>query len=131
MAQKTTKGKNFKTAAQDGSYMSAVHALQECHVACQKILTANMPKEAGMNLPYQQLKQLQACSEICESTARLLLKDGIGAEHLCEIASRICEQCARSFEKREEPGMTRLRELCRQAAGACMDESYRIKKQAA
>lgn len=117
-------------AEQAGDYMRTVRLLQDCHNLCQKAFTANTPKEAGMNLPYLQLKRLQACSEICESTARLLLKDGILVDELCEVTASICRQCADSCDKVGSGSMQRLAELCRETAHACLKESYRIKQAA-
>jgi hypothetical protein len=114
-------------AARNDNYMRAVRMLQECYTVCQKALTANSPKEAGQSMAYLHLKRLRACSEICESTARLLLKDGIGAEDMCEITAHICEQCASSCEKEGSASMQRVADICRQTAEACLDESYRIK----
>ncbi len=112
-------------------YMRTVRLLQECHAFCQKAFAVNAPKEAGMSLAYIHLKRMQACSEICESTARMLVKEGVGVERLCEICARICEQCARSCEQIDNAFLQRVAGICRQTARACLDESYRIKRQAA
>lgn len=102
-----------------------VDLLQECYAECQTALTMHAPREAGSNLSYLHLKRLQACSDICATTARLLLKDGIGVDRLCEIAARLCEQCA--FACDAVGSMRHCAEICRETASACLEASYGIK----
>lgn len=94
--------------------------LQECAMACHQAFAFNAPKEAGMNLAYLHLKRLQACSEICETTARLLVREGVEMDQLCTITARICQQCADSCDQAKNTALEEVADICRQAAKACL-----------
>ena len=115
----------------DENRQNTVRLLQECHNMCRRMFMEYAPKESGRNLPYLHLKRLQACIEICGSTASYLLKDGVMAHRLCEITARICEQCADFCEKLEGEDFQHCAALCRETAEACIEENFRLKTTAA
>lgn len=110
------------------STQETISILQDCHDECRKMLMEHAPKENGHTLSFLHVKRLQACIEICGTTANYLLKDGILADRLCEIAARICEQCAYSCERTGDAHFEECAELCRETAEACLDESYHLKR---
>jgi hypothetical protein len=113
------------------NYASAITLLQECYAACQKALAFNPLPKTNANLPPTYLKHLNACSEVCEFTANMLLKGKAGTGLLCDIATRVCGKCADSCEKAEEPHIKSIAELCRKTAAACFEENHEIGSQAA
>jgi hypothetical protein len=130
---KASQNKRAKTSRETEQKQTEINQdiitlLQGCHNECRRMFMECAPKESGHNLSFLHLKRLQACIEICGSTAEYLLKDGVMAYRLCEITARICEQCADSCDKMEDAYFQECAELCRETAEACLEEGLRLRQ---
>jgi ferredoxin len=104
--------------------------LHSCHDFSAVIFLVYNAKESKKRLAYLDVKRIQACMQLCQSTADFLLQRLPLADKMCEICAAICEQCAVSFASSDDEQLRQFAGICKNTVGACMSESYGLKSHA-
>ncbi len=94
---------------------NAVH----CHLICKQLIQYSI-QTGGIYAEPSHLRLLEDCSEICETTANLILRESDLMKELCLVCMRACERCAarcRRFPDNQR--MTACAEACEQTANSC------------
>ena len=98
---------------------AALRLCQDCAGSC--LQTVNVCLENGGETAVASLQALlHDCADICETTARFIVRKSNHIPHLCRECAEICEICARDLDAISDNDCThRCAQACRRCAEAC------------
>lgn len=101
-------------------------AMNDCIVACQQCETTCLETinyclgEGGEHAAPDHIALMAACTDICSTCARTMLRGATVHTPVCKACAEVCRQCADSCERAgDDAEMKRCAEACRRCAEAC------------
>jgi hypothetical protein len=104
---------------QQQNLRSAAQVAQQCQAICIDTIQYCL-KMGGAHADPAHIKLLQDCADICESTAKFMLRDSPQHDQVTSACADICDLCAESCEKfTNDAQMKACADVCRACAAAC------------
>jgi len=66
------------------------------------------------------IKLLISCAEICQVAVNFMARRSEFARQVCMLCAELCQACAASCNKLNDPSMQKCAEMCRRCAKACL-----------
>jgi hypothetical protein len=103
----------------DAAMQQCIERCQSCERTCLEFITHCL----GLGGPHAEpahIGLLQACAEICGTSARFMLLRSPHHTQVCGICAEVCEACARDCQRLgDDEMMRRCAEICRACAESC------------
>lgn len=99
--------------------------VQECITdckACAEICVAAIPHAInveGEHLSRPQVSLLQLCADICQISARSLLKSVDYHDPILRACASVCDACAKECQDLNDEFMRKCADICRSCARSC------------
>lgn len=91
----------------------------QCHAACLEAIKYCLG-QGGRHAAPEHIALLATCADICNTSARTMLRGAASHKVICGACAEICRQCAAACEAMgDDPEMRRCAEICRQCAESC------------
>ena len=88
-----------------------------CYQTCFSMAMNHCLEMGGEHIAPSHFRLMLACSEVCRTSAHLMLARSDHAQHLCRQCAEICDACAIDCER--VGGMEPCVAQCRACAEAC------------
>jgi len=98
---------------------SAIHDCQECAQMCEQMIQHCL-KEGGAHADPDHIGLLEDCVDICNLTARFLIRESSLHNLACELCAQITLVCAVDCERFEsDEAMQACAKICRKCYASC------------
>ncbi|MGZ5279384.1 MAG: four-helix bundle copper-binding protein [Pseudobdellovibrionaceae bacterium] len=116
-------GNQKNEAAQSGRQMNAsmqacIDNCIKCFQICEQTIIHCLTM-GGKHVEVEHMKSLQACAEICETSAKFMMLESPFHNQTCGVCAEVCKSCADSCEKLGGTEMQECADMCRQCAESC------------
>jgi hypothetical protein len=106
-------------STQSGEIQQCIENCLNCHRACEQLLPYCLEK-GGMHSERKHIELLLSCSDICRTSAHLMMWNSDQHAKVCGVCADICTACAVNCEQMgEDRNMSACAELCRRCAESC------------
>ncbi|GMU04686.1 four-helix bundle copper-binding protein [Corallococcus caeni] len=90
-----------------------------CHRVCMETL-ADCVKQGGRHAEPKLLRMLMDCADICETSARFMMRGSDLHSRTCFACAEVCAACAEVCEQLGDEGMMKAcAEMCRRCEESC------------
>ena len=96
---------------------TCIEACSHCHMTCLSMASNHCLEAGGQHVAPEHFRLMMACSEICRTSATLMLIGMPQHKPVCAACATICDDCADSCE--QVGGMEACVEACRRCAESC------------
>lgn len=103
-------------ATQQRSQESCIEACFDCVRSCETCIGNGLPGGSAMA---ECLRLCLECADLCQATARVMIRKSPNAAKWAEFCATICEACAMECDKHDMEDCRRCAEVCRRCAEEC------------
>lgn len=98
-----------------------IESCLECSSVCIETISHCLEK-GGKHADPHHIALLQDCADICETSARFMLRGSDLHSRACEVCADVCNRCAESCEALgADEFMQRCADVCRRCAESCRE----------
>lgn len=108
------------TSHRSADLQECIDVCTQCHAICIETASHALRK-GGKHALAEHVDLLQACADICATSADTMLRGVDVHRHTCAACAEICRRCADACEQMAagDEQMRRCAEICRQCAESC------------
>jgi hypothetical protein len=107
----------------DAAMQQCIDHCQSCERICFESITHCLGL-GGAHAEAAHIGLLQACAEICGTSARFMLLESPQHPQVCGVCADVCDACARDCDRLgDDEHMRRCAEACRTCAESCRSMS--------
>ena len=101
----------------DPAMQECIQACQDCHSECLRHATQHCLEVGGAHVEPKHFGLMLSCTEICQTSANMMLMGAAHHREVCGVCASICDACAASCEKLDD--MESCVQACRRCAESC------------
>ena len=99
---------------------SCIDECLRCYQTCLGMLMSHCLEAGGKHMEPGHVRIMQACAEMCRTSAAMMLIGTEHHKHTCRECAEICAQCAEDCDRLgQHEEMRRCAEACRRCAESC------------
>ena len=104
----------------DDEMAKCIELCQDCQALCIRTV-GHCLQLGGRHAAPDHIRLLLDCAEICETTARYLLRGSSLHDRMCGLCAEVCRQCADNCVQvaGDDQMVKQCAEMCRRCAGSC------------
>lgn len=108
------------THRRNETMQSCIDACTNCHAVCAETLSHCL-EQGGKHVEAAHVRLMLDCIEICDQSARFMIRESRYSAETCKACATICRACAESCDAitPSDDMMKRCAETCRECAEEC------------
>lgn len=106
------------TKVMSSAMQRCIDACSECGDACNATV-AHCLGLGGEHAEASHIALLLTCADVCETSARAMLRSADASGSVCALCAEICRLCAADCDRFDDEHMAACAETCRHCADSC------------
>lgn len=102
----------------NASMQACIENCIQCFKTCEQAIIHCLTM-GGKHVEVEHMKGLQACAEICETSAKFMMLQSSFHTQTCGVCADVCRACAESCEKLGGSEMQECANACRKCVESC------------
>jgi hypothetical protein len=112
---------NTATHRKNAEMQKCIDSCTNCAAVCLETGTYCL-EQGGKHAGSHHVGLLQSCADICETSARFMIRESELHTATCRACAVVCDACAKSCEQfGNDEMMSRCAEVCRECAESCRE----------
>jgi hypothetical protein len=98
-----------------------IEMCNDCRDVCLNTLTQHCLNVGGEHAESAHVCAMLDCVEMCDTTAKFMLRGSDLHADICAACAEVCERCAESCERFDDAAMRECADICQRCADSCRD----------